>query len=87
MARHGGYEEVWVLNQVGLPAEALSCELLATAIKAPALATAPLWDTPLPSSTSLLLRGQPYLSELAWLPTQARSQRANSPLGLTNSFA
>ena len=87
LARHGGYAQLAVLNQVGLSAEALSRELFAPAAAAPSLATAPLWDTTLPARTGLLLRGQPYLSELAWLRGQAGSQRAYSLVGLIHSIA
>jgi len=87
LARLGGYSQLAVLNQVGVAPEVLQAELFAGAAPSPVLSTGPLWDTALPTRTGLLLRGQPYLSELAWLRCQAGSQRAYSLAGLIHSIA
>ena len=86
LAQWGGYRELSVLNQVSLTPEQLRQQLF-EGKEATRLATGPLWDTSLPTRTGVLLRGQPYLAELAWVRSQAGSHRSFSLVGLIHSIA
>ncbi len=85
LVAHGGFEEVAVLNQAGLNAEQLAAEMIAS--PATRFAAAPLVNTTYPALHGTLLRGQPYLSELAWLRRMAGLDQAYSLVGLIHTIA
>ena len=90
LVEHGGFSDVGVLNQLGLKPEQLADELnpyLKTSAGAVDFATAPLWDTALPRRCGTLLRGQPYLEELAWLRRDAELDAHYSLVGLIHTIA
>lgn len=85
LLNYGGFSEVAVLNQIGLNAEQL-----ATALESQvdvSLASAALNDTRWPVRHGILLRGQPYLSELSWLRRSADLDQAYSLVGLIHTIA
>ena len=82
---HCGFEDVTVHNQLSLDAGAL-----AAALEAPdsiRLRSAPLYDTSWPARHGTLLRGQPYLSELAWQRRAAGLDAAFSLVGGVHTIA
>jgi len=91
LIQHGGFEQVAVLNQVGLAADQLADQLRGLGMGAagvvPQLATTHLADTAWPARCGALLRGQPYLSELAWCRRTAGLDTAYSLLGLIHTIA
>ena len=87
LARWGGYEQLSVLNQLGLPNQELAQAWLAEVGRELSFASAPLQATNLPAQAGVLLRGQPYLSELAWTRCQAGCQRDYSLVGLIHTIA
>ena len=87
LARWGGYEQLSILNQLGLPAQELAQGWLAEVDRELSFASAPLQATNLPAQAGVLLRGQPYLSELAWTRCQAGCQRDYSLVGLIHTIA
>lgn len=85
LAQHGGFSDIAVLNQAGLTAEQLATEIGgSTAVR---FATASISDTALPARHGALVRGQPYLSELAWLRRSAGLDQAYSLVGLIHTIA
>jgi D-inositol-3-phosphate glycosyltransferase len=85
LVQHGGFSDVAVLNQAGLSAEQLAAEMAGTA--GVRFAAAPIANTALPARHGVLLRGQPYLSELAWLRRAAGLDQAYSLVGLIHTIA
>lgn len=87
LARHGQYAQVNVLNQLQLPPSELALALYPDGQIRSAVATAPLHSTDVPARGGVLLRGQPYLSELAWIRQSARRQLDYSLVGLIHTLA
>ena len=92
LARHGGYSALHVLHQSSASAEQLSLEFYPPGGPQAQLSTGPLWNTALPERSGVLLRGQPYLAELAWLRRSAgrdasRADAAYSLAGLIHTTA
>ena len=85
LVQHGGFSDVAVLNQAGLSAEQLAAEMAGAA--SVRFAAAPIANTALPARHGVLLRGQPYLSELAWLRRAAGLDQAYSLVGLIHTIA
>ncbi len=81
----GGFREVAVLNQIDLSADQLAVALEST--EAICLRSASLNDTIWPAKHGTLLRGQPYLSDLAWLRRNAGLDEAYSLVGLIHTIA
>ncbi|WP_309091547.1 glycosyltransferase family 4 protein [Phenylobacterium sp.] len=87
LARHGGFEQVDILA-VRPPGEAdLRAGLLGDSGAATRVASGQLLNTALPKASGALLRGQPYISELAWLRRKAGGDRAYSLIGLAHTLA
>lgn len=88
LAQHGGFAELHVLNQLGLPAAQVAASFAADA---PGLGTSitahPLNSTAAPTAAGALIRGQPYLAELAWLRRSAGPDHAYSLVGLIHTLA
>jgi glycosyltransferase involved in cell wall biosynthesis len=87
LARHGGYRQVTVMNQRHLAPRELAAGLFPDGQLRAAVATAPLYSTDVPARGGVLLRGQPYLSELSWLRRSAGRQRDYSLCGLIHTIA
>jgi len=82
---HGDFEDVAVLNQAGLTDEELKQELgQAGNVR---ISSAALTNTSWPSRHGTLVRGQPYLSELAWLRRQSHCDQDYSLVGLIHTIA
>ena len=87
LARFGGYSALHVLHQSGASVEQLSLEFYPPGGPQGQLSTGSLWNTALAARSGLLLRGQPYLSELAWLRRSAGPDAAYSLAGLIHTIA
>lgn len=87
LARHGGFEQIDILA-ARPPSEAdLRAGLMGESGSTTRLTSAQLLNTAAPSASGALLRGQPYISELAWLRRKAGGDRAYSLLGLAHTLA
>lgn len=88
LARHGGYRRLMVMNQRNLSPDELAAGLFGEEQQQrPVVASAPLHLTDVPARAGVLLRGQPYLGELAWLRRAAGRQQAYSLCGLIHTIA
>ncbi len=89
LVQHGGFADVAVLNQLGLSSEQLAEELASSIPGSSSLtvSSARLWDTHQPSRCGTLLRGQPYLDELAWLRRSEGLDHHYSLVGLIHTIA
>ncbi|WP_206749773.1 glycosyltransferase family 4 protein [Synechococcus sp. UW179A] len=74
-----------MLNQTGLSSEQLTAEMGSS--KSPRLVASSLTDTNLAVRHGVLLRGQPYLEELAWLRRSKNLDQAYSLVGLIHTIA
>ena len=86
LVEHGGFDQLdWLTAQPATP------EQLQTAFsssgRGPILQTTDLLDLYAPCLSGALLRGQPYLAELAWLRGAFRRPSAYSLLGLIHTLA
>lgn len=86
LIRYGDFKEVSLLNQIGLSRENADAELLELTSRIE-LNCVPTFDTVAPSRCGTLLRGQPYLSELAWMRCNAHLDNAYSLVGLIHTIA
>ena len=92
LARYGGYQALHVLHQSGATAEQLSLEFYPPGGPQAQLSTGSLWNTSLAASSGVLLRGQPYLAELAWMrrnagPEASSADASYSLAGLIHTIA
>lgn len=87
LAAHGGYAQVNVLNQLQLRPEEIAAALFPDGKPTTAVATAALHSTDVPSRGGVLLRGQPYLSDLAWVRRSARRSIDYSLVGVVHTLA
>ncbi len=88
LARYGGYRRVTVMNQRHLDPADLAAGLFPEGQPAAvSIASAPLHVTDVPARGGVLLRGQPYLSELAWLRRVSATPYAYSLCGLIHTIA
>lgn len=89
LAQWGGYRRLTVLNQFGLTPEQIADGLFESGPQRPRpeIATGPLWSAELPSRSGVVLRGQPYLSELAWIRRGGGGDHAYSIVGLIHTLA
>ncbi|WP_148216769.1 glycosyltransferase family 4 protein [Phenylobacterium zucineum] len=87
LAQSGGFEQLDILS-ARPPSEAdLAAGLIQDSGSQTRLASGWLLNTGLPAASGALLRGQPYLSELAWLRRRACGDRGYSLLGLAHTLA
>ena len=85
LIEHGSFSDIAVLNQSGLSVEQLTAQMgIEFEVR---FDTASLVDTHLPARYGTLLRGQPYLEELAWLRRTAGLDKAYSLVGLIHTIA
>lgn len=87
LAAHGGYEQVNVLNQLQLQPQEIAAGLFPDGPMTTAVATAPLHSTDIPARGGVLLRGQPYLSDLAWVRQSADRGFDYSLVGVVHTLA
>ena len=88
LARYGGYRQVNVMNQLNVAPADVRAGLLPDEMQDQVtVTTAPLYVTDVPARGGVLVRGQPYLSELAWLRRSAGRQHAYSLCGLIHTIA
>jgi hypothetical protein len=89
---YGGYQALHVLHQSGATTEQLSLEFYPPGGPQAQLSTGSLWNTTLTASSGVLLRGQPYLAELAWMrrnagPEASSTEASYSLAGLIHTIA
>ena len=87
LARHGGYRRINVLHQSRAGASDLAKQFFPRGMGEVGLATGSAWNTDLPLRSGVVLRGQPYLSELAWLRRSAGLDGAYSLTGVIHTIA
>jgi glycosyltransferase involved in cell wall biosynthesis len=87
LARHGGLERLDVLSLRPTTPDELSADLLGEGIGGVEVATGSILEAGRAIAAGALLRGQPYLSDLAWLRRRAGGDRAFSLLGLVHTLA
>lgn len=87
LARHGGYARVNVLNQLQLPPSDIAAALFPDGQSLAAVASAPLQSTDVPARGGVLLRGQPYLADLAWVRRSAARDLDYSLVGVVHTLA
>jgi glycosyltransferase involved in cell wall biosynthesis len=87
LACHGGYGRVTVMHQLGLTPPQLAQGLFPDGKPRAEVAGAPLFSTEAPARGGVLLRGQPYLAELAWARRAAGREEAYSLVGLIHTIA
>ena len=87
LARHGGFEQLDMLVLQGVSEADARRGLLGEAASALRLTVESALSTAAPAAAGALLRGQPYLHELAWLRRQGAHDRAYSLIGLVHTIA
>ncbi|MFN4177058.1 glycosyltransferase family 4 protein [Phenylobacterium sp.] len=87
LAQHGGFEQLDVLSAQPASEADLRAGLLQDSGSATRMASAWLLNTAVPAASGALLRGQPYIHELAWLRRRAAGDRGYSLLGLVHTLA
>jgi glycosyltransferase involved in cell wall biosynthesis len=87
LAVHGGFDAFQLLGMGAAAEPELIAGLLGGASTATQLSAGSILDQRIPAASGALLRGQPYLYELAWLRRSAVGDRAYSLLGLVHTIA
>jgi glycosyltransferase involved in cell wall biosynthesis len=87
LAQHGGFEQLDVLSVRPASEADLRAGLLQDSGSATRMASGWLLNTAAPAASGALLRGQPYIHELAWLRRRAAGDRGYSLLGLVHTLA
>lgn len=82
---HGGYKDIAVLNQVGLSDEELMQEFGDD--NRVRIFSAKLTNVDFPAIHGTLIRGQPYLSDLAWVRRRSNYDQKYSLVGLIHTIA
>jgi glycosyltransferase involved in cell wall biosynthesis len=86
LARHADFETLDILTAQEAPQAEVEAELLGGASGA-RIAMSSMLSTAAPKASGALLRGQPYLEELAWMRSQAGDDAAWSLIGLIHTLA
>jgi len=86
-AQYGGYRQINILNQFGASPKDMAGDLFPEGDVRMPIGSAPLHSTAVPSRGGVLLRGQPYLSELSWVRRAAGAQSDYSLVGLIHTIA
>ena len=86
LARHGGFQQISFRTSERLPHKCLQ-EFFGVAPNAAQLDLAPLIHTDSAAQAGTLLRGQPYLSELAWERGYRHDHQAYSLVGIIHTLA
>ncbi|WP_293676629.1 glycosyltransferase family 4 protein [uncultured Phenylobacterium sp.] len=87
VAQHGGYERVDVLSLRPTSTKALAEALFEGQGPRPELSWAMLPGSRAARDAGVLLRGQPYLADLAWLRRREKADRAYSLVGWIHTLA
>lgn len=87
LAQHGGFEQLDIVSLQGTTEAGLRAALLDGRESGPRLAAESLFNLQVPTQSGALLRGQPYLHELAWLRRRAGGDRAWSLIGMIHTLA
>lgn len=87
LAQHGGFEQLDILSHAPTAEAELRQALLGDAAGGVRLSADNILNQAVPAAAGALLRGQPYLHELAWLRRRTTSDRAYSLLGLVHTIA
>ena len=87
LARYGGYRNLHFQSHRALPLDGLARELFAPGTTGVTLSTGSPLATGVPARAGVLLSGQPYLSELAWIRRHASRDDAYSIVGSIFAFA
>lgn len=87
LARHGGFERIDMLSVRPADAAATVEALLGDRPSATQVMTDLILNTRPPMESGALLRGQPYLAELAWMRRRGAGDRGYSLLGLVHTIA
>ncbi|WP_207801797.1 glycosyltransferase family 4 protein [Phenylobacterium hankyongense] len=87
LARHGGFEQIHVQTVQSTTDEALREALLSGEAPGVKLTAESVIVQSVPAAAGTLLRGQPYLHDLAWLRRRTVGDRAYSLLGLVHTLA
>jgi glycosyltransferase involved in cell wall biosynthesis len=87
LAQHGGFEQIDVLSHAPTSAADLRQALLDGAAGGVRLTADAILNQTVSPASGALLRGQPYLHELAWLRRRGGADRAYSLLGLVHTIA
>jgi hypothetical protein len=85
-AHYGGYEHLHISTHELVPADKLAANLLEGA-PGPRITTSTIMAQDGPAVAGTLLRGLPWLSELAWLRRHTVGDRAYSLVGLIHTIA
>jgi len=87
LALHGGLEQLDVLSLSRALEADVRRDLLGDAHAAVRLTTETVFNPAAPAAAGALLRGQPYLHELAWLRRRGAGDKAYSLMGLVHTLA
>jgi len=87
LALHGGLEQLDVLSLSRALEADVRRDLLGDADAAVRLTTETVFNPAAPAAAGALLRGQPYLHELAWLRRRGAGDKAYSLMGLVHTLA
>ena len=86
LANYGGFDQISFRTAEQLPSSSLQKEFGATP-DAARLSVCPLLQTDAAAQAGTLLRGQPYLSELAWERAHCHGHQAYSLVGMIHTLA
>lgn len=86
-ARYADYRQLNVLNQTGASPKDIAEDLFSSGAVRMPIGSAPLHSTDVPARGGVLLRGQPYLSELSWARRAAAADCEYSLVGLIHTIA
>jgi D-inositol-3-phosphate glycosyltransferase len=87
LAEHGGFADVDILSFKAVSAQDLREDFGATAGSRANLHSGVILNQNIPAAAGALLRGQPYIDDLAWLRRRGVGDRAYSLLGLVHTLA
>ena len=87
LVRWGNFDRVHILNQVNVSLDDLREDLHALDLESTDIRSVPTSEIEAVKSSGILLRGQPYLSELAWLRRSQCSDSEFSLAGLIHTVA
>jgi glycosyltransferase involved in cell wall biosynthesis len=87
LAQHGGFEQLDIVSLAGASEADLRRALLGEAASDLRVTAASLFEQQVPAEAGALLRGQPYLHELAWIRRRGPGDRAYSLAGLIHTLA
>ena len=87
LVRWGNFDIVHILNQTNVSLDDLRKDLYALDLETTEIRSVPTSEIDLVKSAGIVLRGQPYLSELAWLRRSQCSDSEFSLAGLIHTVA